>query len=105
MSKAYLPEIKKKNVFITTLILVNCACRLGFMTNPIFFAQSGWLLGSNFALLIAFLVAYNMSLYCKVIEEIEKNHPNSNLSQMEDCFKYTFSSKFWSRLFFLSNTY
>jgi hypothetical protein len=96
-----LPENKRNSWFSTILIFINCTCGLGFMTNPIFFAQSGWLLGSILILFVAYLVAYNMNLFCRVLDQLEIQNKNSNLVQMEDCFKYVFKSKHWQKVCFI----
>lgn len=92
-----------KNGQIATIATIfRCAIGLGIMNNPIFFAQSGWVLGSVLTIVTSYLVSYNMVLYADVIQELEEKHPDSSIDQMEDCIEYLIKSKRWQRVFYIS---
>jgi hypothetical protein len=97
----------KNSEFATIITIFKCAVGLGIMTNPIFFAQGGWMLSIIIIAIISYLVAYNMTLLADVVDHIEKNNDNADLDQMEDCLQYVIKNKNWRKFLFLgkSNEY
>ena len=106
LSEELIPSTPNKNsLFMTSITIFKCAVGLGIMTNPTFFAQSGWLLGSIIIILISYLVAYNMVLLADVVQYIEDKNPNCDLSQMEDCLEYVIDSPKLRKVLFISKIY
>jgi hypothetical protein len=75
---------------------------LGIMNNPIFFAQSGYVIGTLFTCFISYLVAYNMALYSDVIQYLEDKHPKAKIDQMEDCIGYLIQHKTKAKVLYVS---
>ena len=86
-------DTKKNTLISTSITIFRGLVGLGIMTNPIFFSDSGWLLGSIVTILIAFLLAYNMIIMNKVAEDVEQEDEKAEINQIEDLLKYLFTNK------------
>lgn len=84
-------DAMKKNSWLTSsTIAFKAMVGLGIMTNPIYFSQSGWLLGILITILISFLLSYNMTLMNDVAEDIEKQNKHVEISELEDVLVYVY---------------
>lgn len=92
---------RKNGQLSTAITLFKNIVGLGIMTNPIFFAQAGWILSTATVMLVSFLVAYNMSLLSDVVLHIERMHTDADVNQIEDCFKYLIQSPLWKRVLYI----
>ena len=86
--------VKTKNSQLSGVVTIfKAAIGLGIMTNPIFFAQSGWVLSTIMVFLICYLVAYTMMLVTDIAYDIEKQNPGVAVVQLEDTIPYFLQSK------------
>jgi amino acid permease len=86
--------LQKKNSWLTSsTIAFKAMVGLGIMTNPIYFSQSGWLLGILLTIIICFLLSYNMKLMSDVAEDIEKETKDAQISEFEDVLVYVYEDQ------------
>ena len=93
-------SIAKNGALTTCVNIFKAAVGLGLITNPIFFAQTGWLLSLFLIIVVISLICYCIRLLLHVVEDIEKRRPKTEITDMEQCIEFVFHSKKWKAFFY-----
>lgn len=82
----------KNGLFFTFLILFKSTFGVGVLANQMYFFTTGYVLGPLLIFIITGLITYSTILVSYVSDEIEKEHENPNIENLDDLAYFTFQS-------------
>lgn len=106
LSNSSLSELRKKNkngLIVSCIVFFKSTVGISLLSNQAFYFGTGYLLAPVLAILIIFLIGYNMTLMVNLSKSIEDSNYGVEIDNYEETALYVFKKPKIVTLFYISN--